>query len=203
MNIVKIEEHDIDRIAEVFTIAFEEDPIFKYIFRDAGKYKIAAPWLFASWIKWAVRFGEAWMSEDKSAAVITRKQGDARMSFASMVRAGMLPTPFKLGLRAFYRFYFKILPVLDKNHKTITGNTPHWYGWMIGTTIPGKGMGRPLLNYVRDIADEKQLPIFLETATPSNLSLYELFGFEIKGRQTVDKDCTVYFLMRPPQIQKT
>ena len=142
------------------------------------------------------------MSEDGNAAVITRKQGDARMSFLSYIRAGMLPTPFKLGLRAFYRFYFKVLPVLDKNHKKVTGNTPHWYGWMIGTTMSGKGMGRPLLHYVREIADKKQLPIFLETATESNLSLYELFGFKVKAKQTVDKDCTVYFLWREPQIQK-
>ena len=202
MNIVKIEERHIGRIAEVFTIAFENDPIFRYIFGGADKYKTGAPWLFASWIKWAVLFGEAYMSEDGNAAVIMRKQGDARMSFPSMVRAGMLPTPFKLGVGTFYRFYFKILPAMDKNHKKITEKTPHWYGWMIGTTMPGKGMGRPLLNYVRDIADQKQLPIFLETATPSNLALYEAFDFAEKGRQTIDADCTIYFLMRPPQMRK-
>jgi len=118
------------------------------------------------------------------------------------VRAGMLPMPVKLGLRAFYRFYFKILPVLEQNHKKITAKRPHWYGWMIGATEQGKGMGRPLLNYVRDIADKHKLPIFLETAAERNLSLYDLFDFEIKGKQIVSEDCTIYFLMREPQPEQ-
>ena len=202
MKIIKIGRGHIAHAAMVLTTAFKQDPIFRFIFGNAATYQCAAPWLFASWIKWAVLFGEAWITEGGDAVVITRKIGDARMSFLTMIRAGMLPTPFKLGWHAFHRFYFKVLPVLDKNHERIMGTTPHLYGWMIGATATGEGMARPLFNFIRGIADERQLPIFLETANGTNLSLYDHFGFRIVGQEVIAGDCTVYFLVRQPQTKE-
>ncbi|MBA3827366.1 MAG: GNAT family N-acetyltransferase [Taibaiella sp.] len=198
MNIIRINKDAVRPAANIFTQAFKQEPIFKYIFGNEKKYSQAAPWLFASWVKWAVRFGEAWMSDDGNAAVIMRRMENSEMSFSSMVKAGMLPTPLKLGLPAFRRFYFTVLPILEKKHKEIMGNTPHWYGWMIGSTTQGKGMGRPLLEHVKAIADDKGLPIFLETATESNLALYHKLGFEVKDQQIVNGECTIYFLVRQP-----
>jgi hypothetical protein len=112
----------------------------------------------------------------------------------------MLPTPFRLGWIAFVRFYFHIVALLDKKHAAIMGDTSHWYGWMIGAHEPGKGMARSLFAHCANVADERQLPIFLETATPANLGLYNAKGFEIVDQESVSQDCTIYFLVRQPQV---
>ena len=64
--------------------------------------------MFATWVRWAVLFGKGWMTEDGSAVVLMRSPGKAHMSLRSMIRAGMLPTPFKIGTGGFRRFYFEI-----------------------------------------------------------------------------------------------
>ncbi|MEC7119810.1 MAG: GNAT family N-acetyltransferase [Pseudomonadota bacterium] len=59
--------------------------------------------------------------------------------------------------------------------------TPHYYLQVLGAdpAQQGKGWSHPLMHVVLDQADQQQMPCYLETATPSNLSLYRRFGFEI------------------------
>ncbi|MEO6832283.1 MAG: hypothetical protein ABI378_07750 [Chitinophagaceae bacterium] len=199
MNIVSIKEEDIPRAAEVLTTAFVNDPIFKFIFNDEAHYETAAPWLFSTWIRWSVMFGNAWMSDDGKAVIIMRSLEHSEMSLWSMIRAGMLPTPWKLGWRAFKRFYFEIVATLDKKHASIMGKQAHWYGWMVGATERGAGSGGPLINHCANIADEKGLPVFLETATPENLPLYAAKGFQVMDSTVISTECTIYFLVRQPR----
>ncbi len=61
--------------------------------------------------------------------------------------------------------------------------TAHYYLQVLGVdpTQQGQGWSRPLLDAVLQQADQRQMPCYLETATPSNLSLYRRFGFEISN----------------------
>ena len=78
------------------------------------------------------------------------------------------------------------------------GKEPHWYGWMIGAKASGQGMGRALLEHCFAIADKAGLPIFLETATETNISLYNAKEFDVKDSIRISDDCTIYFMVRPP-----
>src|ERR1041384_6270396 len=119
MNIIELKKEDIKKAAEILTLSFKDDPIFRYIFKSSEKYYKAAPWMFATWVRWAVLFGKGWMTEDGSAVVLMRSPGKAHMSLRSMIQAGMLPTPFKIGIGGFRRFYFEIVAMLDKKHAEI------------------------------------------------------------------------------------
>ncbi len=200
MNIVEIKENEINKAANVLALAFENDPIFNYIFKTPELYHKAAPWLFSTWVRWAVIYGKAWMTEDGKGVVLMRSLENPHMSFLSMVRAGMLPTPFKLGWGAFKRFYFEIVETLDRKHAEIMGKTLHWYGWMIGVRPDSRGTGRFLMNYCFKMADQAGLPIFLETATEHNVSLYNHKEFEMKEKISVGKaDFSLYFMVRQAQ----
>ena len=199
MNVKEIKEEDIDLAAQVLVTAFRQEPIMKYIFGTREHYARHAHWLFATWVRWSVMYGKAWMSTDNNAVVLMRSLEHSGMSLWTMIRAGMLPTPFKLGWAAFRRFYIEVVSLLDKKHLEIMGNTPHWYGWMIGATEPGKGMGSTLLQHCFEIADESGLPIYLETATKDNIALYGAKEFELRDRATVSESCTIYFMVRKPQ----
>jgi GNAT superfamily N-acetyltransferase len=57
---------------------------------------------------------------------------------------------------------------------------PHWYLPLIGTdpAHQGQGHGTTLLAYALAECDRQQLPAYLESTNPRNLSLYERHGFE-------------------------
>lgn len=205
MNIIELKKEHIKKAAEILTLSFKDDPIFKYIFKTSEKYYKVAPWMFATWVKWAVLFGKGWMTEDGSAVVLMRAPGKAHMSLWSMIRAGMLPTPVKLGLRAFKRFYFEIVATLDKKHGEIMVDIPHWYGWMIGVNPDKqhKGIGMQLMNYCFSIADEMKLPIYLETSVEQNVSLYNYKDFKVKDEATIAGKFNLYFMIREPKRLKT
>ncbi len=204
MNIIEIKKQDISRASEVLAEAFCDDPIFRYIFKTPENYKRSAAWMFSTWVRWAVIYGKAWMTEDGKAVVLMRSLETPGMSLWSMIRAGMLPTPVKLGLASFRRFYFEVVSLLDKKHAEIMGSKPHWYGWMIGVAPAQRGIGRELLNYCFDIADRAQLPIFLETATEKNVALYNHKEFEVRDKvRFTQGDFTLYFMVRPPQENGT
>jgi hypothetical protein len=200
MEIIEIKEKNIQDAAKVLADAFVDDPIFTYIFKTRKNYNHKAEWLFSSWIRWAVMFGNAWITADSNAVIIMRNLGNADMSFKSMVQAGMLKTPIKLGLSCFYRFYFKVLPALDKNHAKVMGRKSHWYGWMVGVKPGHKGEGLYLLNHCAAIADKAKLPIFLETSIERNTCLYEKWNFNTQRILHSDKlGFPLFFMVREPQ----
>ena len=200
MNILPLQKKDIARAAAVLTVAFEQDPIFRFIFQNTERYRKVAPWLFGTWVRWTVMYGKGWITEDGQAVVLMRSLRHARMSLWTMIRAGMLPTPRRLGWAAFRRFYCSVVATLDKKHAAVMGNQPHWYGWMVGATELGRGLGRVLLQHCFAIADEAGLPIFLETATENNVALYNAKDFEVADSASLSVDCTLYFMVRQPRL---
>ena len=200
MNIVEIKKTDVADMAKVLAATFRDDPIFRYIFQTEERYDKCAAWMFSTWIRWAILNGNAWMSDDRTAVVLMRSLASPKMSVLSMIRAGMLLTPVKLGFSSFRRFYFQIVSVLDKKHEEIMGSQPHWYGWMIGVTPAEKGKGRDLMNYCFRMADDHHLPIFLETATQRNVALYNHKQFQVRDKIEFTRgDFTLYFMVRPPR----
>jgi hypothetical protein len=200
MKIIEIGERDIKEASELLAEAFVDDPIFSYIFKTRKAYDQKAAWLFGTWVRWAIMFGKAWITEDRNAVIIMRALGDGEMSFASMVKAGMLAVLFKLGLGSFYRFYFKVVAALDKNHAEVMGSRPHWYGWMVGTKPAQKGTALWLLNHCEAIADKEHLPIFLETSITRNVQLYNRFGFDTRKTLPAEElGFPLYFMVREPK----
>jgi ribosomal protein S18 acetylase RimI-like enzyme len=60
---------------------------------------------------------------------------------------------------------------------------PHWYLPMIGVdpTRQNKGYGSMLMRQALAACDREQLPAYLESSNPRNITLYVRHGFEIVG----------------------
>ena len=203
MKIIKVQLEDTEEAAHILVEAFKEDPIFIDVFSSRENYLKMAPWLFKTWITWAVKFGEAWMTEDYNSVLIMRSLNHSRMSLSSMIRAGMLLTPFKMGIGTFFRFYFNMVLLLDRKNREIMGDSRHWYGWMIGVKPGHNGIGRLLLKHCFDIADENELPVYLETSKLENVSLYHHYGFKtLNELDHPTGDFKLYFMMRRPKLIK-
>jgi GNAT superfamily N-acetyltransferase len=59
----------------------------------------------------------------------------------------------------------------------------HWYLPLMGVDGPhqGQGYGSALLRHTLDACDRNQIPAYLESSNPRNISLYQRHGFELIG----------------------
>jgi len=65
----------------------------------------------------------------------------------------------------------------------------------------GKGYGRALLETIHKLSEQhpQSTGIWLETANPNNIPLYEHFGYHITGRGRIGKTAEAIMMFRPNQ----
>ncbi|MFL5820522.1 MAG: GNAT family N-acetyltransferase [Solirubrobacteraceae bacterium] len=76
---------------------------------------------------------------------------------------------------------------------------PHLYLWFLAAhpDHQRRGIGRALMHRVLDEAARRALPVYLETATPSNIPYYRSFGFEVTGETVLPSHARMWFMWRP------
>jgi GNAT superfamily N-acetyltransferase len=82
--------------------------------------------------------------------------------------------------------------VQDKGHPA----EEHHFVWQLAVDPPAQrsGLGRALLQRV---ADEAEVPVYLDTANPDNVPYYASVGFEEIGRAPLPRGATMWFMRRP------
>ena len=198
MNVMKIEELQVQRAVDILVKAFADDPMFQYIFKTPAEYKKIAQRLFSAWVRWSMKYGVACITEDENGVMLLRKIGTTDMTLDEMIETGFVLSPSELGPDAFQLFYMEIAKDLEEKHTAIMGNTPHWYLWMLGADQEKKGSGSLLLQHGIHIADNDDLPFYLETSIQSNVTFYSKRGFELKDELNYEKGSfPFYFMMKP------
>ena len=78
---------------------------------------------------------------------------------------------------------------------------PHWYLPLIGVdpAHQGKGHGDALMSYALARCDRDQLPAYLESTNPRNISLYRRHGFEPLGTIQVGSAPPIVPMLRRPR----
>lgn len=79
---------------------------------------------------------------------------------------------------------------------------PHWYLAVIGAAAAarGQGHGSALLRSGLAKADAEGMPVYLESSKPSNLPVYEHFGFTVLGEaQLPGGGPTLWVMRREPR----
>jgi GNAT superfamily N-acetyltransferase len=77
---------------------------------------------------------------------------------------------------------------------------PHWYVPLLGVRpeVQGKGLSRGVLRPVFEAADRDRVPVYLETATESNVAIYKRFGFELRAHRELTGGLPNWEMVRPP-----
>jgi ribosomal protein S18 acetylase RimI-like enzyme len=76
---------------------------------------------------------------------------------------------------------------------------PHWYLPLIGTDPmhQGKGYGTALMEHAMRRCDRDRMPAYLESSNPTNIPLYERFGFKVIGKIQVGSSPLLTPMFRP------
>jgi ribosomal protein S18 acetylase RimI-like enzyme len=176
--------------------AFRDDPLMEVLAPDVRRRPTVSDWFFAKGITYGLRWGEVWTNDDTSAVAIWMSPGNTSVTLPRMLRAGMGAMPFRVGLNGTSRL-LRAMSATERMHKSVEG--PHWYLLALGTrpAVQKTGQGSALIKVGFERADAAGLPVYLETATESNVAFYSKRGFEVTAREAV-LGFTIYGMVRGP-----
>jgi ribosomal protein S18 acetylase RimI-like enzyme len=202
LEIVRMVDAEVERIAPVLGRAFDEDPLFTWVEPDPerrGAFVLA----FMRALAWRSHlFAEALTTAPEILGASLWKGPDlGRLSREQSQRAGLEAAITGLDPDARSRFSAtdEIEHILEREVPL-----PRWYLGVLGVDpeAQGQGLGRRLMQPILERADHEGLPVSLETLRPTNVSYYRRFGFEVTVEGRLAGSGPAFWVMRrPPRSQ--
>lgn len=183
---------DAQAIGETMARAFFDDPVIGHLLPNAERRKRVSPRLFRLMLKLGLPYGCCDVTEDIAAVALWRPPGKWETPILSnLATAGEAIAIFGLsGLARALRF----MTVVENAHP----HTPHYYLQALGTdpAKQGKGWGGVVIRRQLAAADAAGAPCYLESSKPSNIPIYQSFGFEVTGEIKLPDGPTLWSMWR-------
>lgn len=155
--------------------AFAEDPAMCWIMPDRTARQACLPRLFAALVDEELAEGWALAAPGREAVTLWRSSAAVHMSPWQLVTA--LPRY----TRALGRYLPRALLVsqaIERHHpRGKTYDYLHYAG--VDPDFQGRGWGGTAIRAGLERARSRSLPVYLETATPENVGLYQRLGFGV------------------------
>ncbi|HEY0871222.1 MAG TPA: N-acetyltransferase [Acidothermaceae bacterium] len=184
-----VQAGDQPRAVATLVSAFTDDPVERWLWPDDNAYATQFPRFVAALGGRAFEVQTAWRLGDFAAVALWFAPGvepDGELIVG--VLSETVPQD-KLDDT------FTVLEAMDSVHPQY----PHWYLPWFGVTAAaqGRGLGSQLMTQCLEIIDASNLPAYLETPNPRNISFYERHGFEVTGEVQAGNCPPVTFMLRP------
>ncbi|WP_010543019.1 GNAT family N-acetyltransferase [Sphingomonas elodea] len=162
-------------IAAMLGRAFAEDPVFAYIFPDKETRQRQLPRLFALLVESDLKGGYGVLAGDGAAVTLWRNPGRAQVGWLEMIASAP-------GLvRALGGSLFRALRASGAVEAHFP-DEPFHYLHIAGCDPAAQGQGLGGAAILAGLAAAPQgIGCYLETATESNLGLYQRYGFVVTG----------------------
>ncbi|EPX71722.1 uncharacterized protein SOCG_03658 [Schizosaccharomyces octosporus yFS286] len=185
MSVEKVELKDYKRVATVLAAAFYHDPVHLYFAgpENGEQYARLIQDCF-EYIAYAVLMrGHVYQVDDFSGVSLWAGPGQRIDDWYTIFRSGLWRLSYKLGAENRHRFFKELIPLHNKvMPEAMAGRTHNfWYLMFVGVkeNKRGKGYLRSLIQPILKIADQNNLPCYLESTHPNNRPRYEHFGFNV------------------------
>lgn len=186
------------QLIRTLALAFQDDPAVSWIFPDPTARARRLPRMFDFLVDSDFAAGMILRSPGHEVATLWRAPGQAETPKLDLVRIAIpLLRTFGMSLgRA-----LSIAEAIDAHHPTAFD---YWYIHYAGVRPEhqGRGWGGQAIRAGMSRADAEGLPVFLETATPGNVGLYQSLGFEILSEWDVAKGGPHFWSMLRPYRPK-
>ncbi len=176
----------LDTATTTLTRAFDDDPMFAWIFPDPQHRAYSLNVLNRVPLTYGLRFGRITQLHGGKAAALWLPPG-GKATAGRMMLCGLLGVPFRVGFRAFTKFAVAN-DIMGKIHARHVPE-PHWHLMIVGVDpeLQGEGAGTALIKEGLARADQEDVPCFLETSNERNVAFYERFGFAIAETTTLGR----------------
>lgn len=193
---------DVEPAARVIAESFFHDPLITTMLpRKSSRMKTLLR-LYRFYGEINIKNGRGYgVGEPLQGVAYWQMPGQGDLSVGLKTLGTLLPlllTPYPL---AYYRASRPngVLPQVDALHKKYAPG-PHYYldNLAVLPSAQGRGYASKLLRPILARADEEKVLVYTDTFTPSNVPLYEHFGFElVEARPVAGTGLTIFALLRP------
>ncbi len=171
---------DAFRAGELMADAFKDDPVWKKLFEGETDLLRKYQAFFEVPIRLCLKYGTIRGFSKNLEGIIAYVPGKySDLTFWRFLRIGALGCGMRMGMTASIRM--SDLRVLSVDRSAYLKERPYIYLMLLGvvTKHQGKGYGGSMLRSLINECDENNVPIYLETETEENVTLYEHFGFKM------------------------
>jgi ribosomal protein S18 acetylase RimI-like enzyme len=187
-----------DAALRIVLAAFGTDPLLRWVWPSDARYDACAPAFFGLLLDLRLEGGEVWVATDSdvddlgSVAMwdppggIYRQPPEHRWT---AVQAAFTPAE-----RAAWKSYDEAMGVAESAG-------PHWYLGVLATTPgrQGSGLGRAVTAPMLAAADRTGLPAYLETASTTNVAIYQRLGFTVEREAELPGSPRCWLMRRDPR----
>ena len=179
------------QIVDCLTLAFSTDPVARWTYPNSQQYLEYFPNFVRLFGGKAFETETAYYINSFSAAALWLTPGTSPDEAAL---AALIQNTVSKNLQS---EVFAFVEQMGKFHPT----ERHWYLPMIGVdpTQQNRGYGSMLMQHALAACDRDELPAYLESSNPRNITLYQRHGFEIVGTIQVGSSPPMFPMRREPR----
>lgn len=181
-KLYKLQKKDILKAGTVFADAFSTDPVWKKVLSQASEDQRRS--FFSSPVKYCLKYGKIYAPSENIEGMAAWVSGDKReMTFWRGLLSGSIFYAMKVGKKILKEMQIIFAPLEAARRNEMAGRE-YIYLIILGVSPAhqGQGFGGKLLRAVIKESNGAGIPIYLETATGKNISMYEKFGFKKLNR---------------------
>ena len=199
-NLIKLTPDYVKEACKVAGNAFQDDPIMVFVYSDEKERRQKAQYGFYMIYKYGIKHGLTYAtSKNLEGITIWLPPDKVYPSTWTMMRLGGFYTMFKVGLKIkAMKRTMTVFNFEEERHKHLVPYD-HWYLQNIAVKPEeqGKGYGGLLISTMIKQVESDGLPIYLETNTEKNVSIYQKYGFEILEHTIIPKtDVPLWCMLR-------
>jgi GNAT superfamily N-acetyltransferase len=186
---------DVDRVATALASAFDDDPVFSFLFPQRDRAKTYKAFFTFEMKTLFLPQDEAWTNEGLHGAALWALPGKWKQSNWDTIKTA--PTFMRILGKSLPRALRALMAVEDAHPPG-----PHYYLAALGTeqAMQGKGVGSSLLAPVLEKCDRAGLGAYLESSKESNVPFYNRHGFEVTRELALPGGGpTVWLMWREPR----
>ena len=187
---------DIDRLSTALASAFDDDPVFAFLFPQKQRSKTYKAFFARELAHHYLRLDETWTTEERNGAAIWGPPNRWRQTNLETLRS----VPF------FLRTLGRSLPRAFRALLEVEAAHPpgeHYYLAVLGTeqAAQGKGVGSSVLAPVLERCDREGIGAYLESSKEKNIPFYNRHGFEVTRELPLlgGKGPSVWLMWREPR----
>ena len=179
ITVIDLHPKDDRKAWDVLASAFFDYPFITYVQPDPTKRSKTLAWYMGFTIRIGRKYGRIFSTPGLEGVAVWMPPKACWVSTKQLIMAGVLETPFRLGLKACKRILVND-NYLEENRE-IYAPKEHWYLWAVGVdpAYKGQGIGSALMKPVLNEADKTGEICYLETHLRENLAWYGRHGFTV------------------------
>ena len=189
VRLAAMEEHPM--VVHTIVLAFAADPVIRWCWPEAHQYLESMPAFTVAFAGGGFRDGSAYTTDGHGGAALwlppdVHPDDNAVGDIVDQTVG-----------RSLRRDLQTLMGKMAASHP----DGPHWYLPMIGVdpAYQNKGLGAALLRHALERCDREDLPAYLESTNPRNISLYLRHGFVAVGEIQAGSSPTVVPMLRLPR----